>query len=323
MSPAPRPLAVAVDAAYEAAVVPSFTSIGYRTRSALFGWQAVEGASLAGRTVMVTGANSGLGFETASQLRRLGADVVVVARNPDRGRAAVEALGHGTAADGAGRVRLEQADMASVEDVRRLAGRVAGAGEPLAGVVHNAGAIIEDRTVTPDGLEATFAAMVVGPHLLTRELLPLLAEAGGRVVWMTSGGLYTTRLHLDDLQFEHGYSGTAAYARAKRAQVDLVAEWARRDRSGVVHAAVHPGWADTPGVRESLPTFHRLLGPVLRTPAQGVDTAVWALTSEEVARRSGELWFDRRRRLTGRLPGTVSSPDLRARLWDEVERLAG
>jgi NAD(P)-dependent dehydrogenase (short-subunit alcohol dehydrogenase family) len=132
--------------------------------------------------------------------------------------------------------------------------------------------------------------------------------------------MYAQKFDLDRLETDpDGFSGTTAYARAKRAQLVINHEWARRvDPAEVVFQAMHPGWADTPGVRESLPGFHRLTGPVLRSPHQGVDTLVWLAGSPDAARGSGRFWLDRRPRSEYKLPWTRSSDPSadQARLWE-------
>jgi dehydrogenase/reductase SDR family member 12 len=135
--------------------------------------------------------------------------------------------------------------------------------------------------------------------------------------------MYTQRLHLDDLQMERGeFDGTVAYARTKRAEVVLTELWAQRlEGSGVVVHAMHPGWADTPGVRSSLPTFYKSTRPLLRTPEQGADTIVWLAAAAEPARSTGGFWHDRRRRPTHRLPWTRESVAEREALWAACERL--
>jgi hypothetical protein len=122
------------------------------------------------------------------------------------------------------------------------------------------------------------------------------------------------------------YDGTEQYARAKRAQVTLNEMWAERvDHGEVVFHALHPGWADTPGVAESLPTFRRIVGPLLRTPEQGADTLVWLAATDRATESSGGFWLDRRPRSIHRLPTTRRSdtPARRARLWDECRRVCG
>ena len=121
--------------------------------------------------------------------------------------------------------------------------------------------------------------MVVGPFRLLAEVLPLLRAAdAARVIAVTSGGMYAQPLDLTDLGYERGvFDGTRAYARAKRAQVALVREWARRLRpaaDALTVNAMHPGWAATPGLAASLPRFARTMRPILRTPAAGIDTLV-------------------------------------------------
>ena len=117
----------------------------------------------------------------------------------------------------------------------------------------------------------------------------------------------------------NNYRGSQQYALAKRAQVTLNEMWADRiDQTEVVFHAMHPGWADTPGVRESLPTFRRVLGPLLRTPAQGADTLVWLAADPEPERCTGKFWLDRRVRPIHRVPSTRNSdrPGIRVALWD-------
>jgi NAD(P)-dependent dehydrogenase (short-subunit alcohol dehydrogenase family) len=195
----------------------------------------------------------------------------------------------------------------------------------LDALVDNAGAIHPRRTLTVDGLEATFATMVVNPFRLVHGLLPALADARGQVVAVTSGGMYAQSLDPDDLQSEDGeYDGVRAYARAKRAQVVLVREWARRLRGrGIRFDTMHPGWADTPGLREALPRFRSLLGPILRSPEEGADTAVWLAAGGAAGLRDGRLYLDRRARPFDRVPWTRVDAPTRAALWEHVLDLTG
>jgi NAD(P)-dependent dehydrogenase (short-subunit alcohol dehydrogenase family) len=218
------------------------------------------------------------------------------------------------------------ADMGSLASVRAAANLVLATESRLDVLIDNAGAIFAERTVGPDGIEATLATLVVGPFALEAALLPLMARTpGSRIVSVTSGGMYTQPVRLDDLQYERElWSGPRAYARAKRIQVALMREWNRRlVRAGidVAASAMHPGWADTPGLAEALPGFHRRMRPLLRTPAEGADTIVW------LARRSaavgGRLYLDRRPRPFDRIPATRLTAEDRRRLWDAVLELSG
>jgi NAD(P)-dependent dehydrogenase (short-subunit alcohol dehydrogenase family) len=191
-------------------------------------------------------------------------------------------------------------------------------------VIHNAGGLFADYGVSVDGHERTFATMVLGPFLLTRELLPALERTpGARVIWVASGGMYTQRLDVDHLEMEPGaYRGATAYARAKRAQVVFSEEWAKRLReAGIAVHAMHPGWADTPGLEVGLPGFRNLIAPLLRAPAEGADTIVWLAAADEPGRVTGRFWLDRAPRSTQKLVRANDSPEQRARLWELCERL--
>ena len=199
------------------------------------------------------------------------------------------------------------ADMASLASVRAAADEILEREPRIDVIVDNAGAMIPEREVTDEGFERTFAIMVLGPFTLVSRLLPRLLESpDGRLVAVTSGGMYTQALPLDDLAYERGtYSGAKSYARAKRAQVALIREWARRLRgTGVVANAMHPGWANTPGLEASLPGFAGLVGGQLRTAAEGVDTVLWLAAAPEARASSGRLFLDRRERPFDRIPST-------------------
>ncbi len=309
-----------VDGLLEISVIGSFGRPGYRLRRRLYGWADPAPASLAGKSVLVTGPTSGLGRATAEAAAGLGARVVLVGRNRERLSSVRDEL---TARHGEDRFPLYLADMGSLSSVRVAVELIRREEARLDVLVDNAGAITPERRTTADGLETTFATMVAGPFVLIDGLLPLLAASGsGRVISVVSGGMYLQALPLDDLQFERGeYDGTRAYARAKRAATTLIREWARRYDGPVRFAAMHPGWADTPGLAESLPGFHRLMGPLLRTPAEGVDTITWLATARGSDVPDGRLYLDRRPRPFDRLWSTRLSAVERGRLWDEVVRL--
>lgn len=283
-----------LDSAMEGLPPFAYTRLGFNARRRLWCWDEPKPDSMDGKVVVVTGATRGLGHAAAEALSSAGATVETVGRSG------------GT----------RQGDIGDLDQVRALAKELASAHKRIDVLIHNAGAIPPTRTITPQGLEAIWAMMVVGPHLLTKLLRDQLA--GGRVIWMTSGGMYTQRLHLDDVGMAHEeYDGVRQYARAKRAQVDLVHEYAQRGLP-FTSLAAHPGWAATQGVEESLPTFNKVMGPVLRSADQGSDTVVWLAATDEPL-RDGGLYFDRRLRSDRRLPNTSTSAADRARLWALVE----
>jgi NAD(P)-dependent dehydrogenase (short-subunit alcohol dehydrogenase family) len=310
----------AMDAAIEAAPPISFSRLGYGLRRRLFGWPALDTLSLAGKRVLVTGATSGLGLATATQLARLGAGVILVARDRVRGEGARRDIIEATRNPD---VTLYLADLGSLAATRALAGEVLAREPRLDVLVHNAGALHARRALSPEGHELSFATMVLAPFALTRELAPLLEKsAPSRVILVSSGGMYATRLRLDDLDFTRSpYDGAVAYARAKRAQVVLAEAWSERlGPRGVSVYSMHPGWADTPGVVTALPRFHEVTRRWLRTPEQGADTIVWLAASPDPG-PSGGFWLDRRPRGKHRLPWTRARAGEREALWLALEKL--
>jgi NAD(P)-dependent dehydrogenase (short-subunit alcohol dehydrogenase family) len=299
-------------------IVLSFDRTGFRIHSLRFRPDDLD-VDLSGRRCLVTGANSGIGYETALALADLGAEVVLLCRNRERGEAAAARIREAT---GNGRVSLELLDVSDLDCVREVGARLASA--PVDVLVHNAGVLPGTRELTRQGLELTLAAHVVGPFLLTQLLRARLeASRDARVVWVSSGGMYTRRLALGDPNWERrAYDGVIAYAETKRAQVVLAELWAEEFAgSRVVVNAMHPGWADTPAVRTSLPSFYRVAKSILRTPAEGADTAVW-LSASPRAQESGRFYFDREPRRTHLVRLTRESAADQRALWALCERLA-
>jgi NAD(P)-dependent dehydrogenase (short-subunit alcohol dehydrogenase family) len=277
---------------------------------------------MAGRTVLVTGPTSGLGRAATDALAALGARVVLVGRSPERLTALRDSL---VREYGEGRFPIVVADMGSLESVKAAASRVLATEPRLDVLVDNAGAMFPERTLGPDGIEATLATLVVGSFALEAALLPLMTRTpGSRIVAVTSGGMYTQAVRLDDLQYEREpWSGARAYAQAKRIQVALMREWDRRLAAAGIDISVnamHPGWADTPGLAEALPGFYLRMQPILRSPAEGADTIVWLATRPGAG--GGKLYLDRRPRPFDRLPSTRLKAADRRRLWNAVLELS-
>ncbi|MFT5203492.1 MAG: dehydrogenase/reductase SDR family protein 12 [Candidatus Aldehydirespiratoraceae bacterium] len=308
----------ALDTALEFPIVTSFTRLGYDIRSRLGGWTSLDDYDLSGRVAVVTGATSGLGLTAAGQLAAAGADVVLLGRNVERTAAARAMI---TDAHPQATVSTVIADMGDLDEVRAAAAQILKDHHRLDVLVHNAGALSAHRTEAPSGIEATVASQVVGPFLLTSLLLDRLCELeASRVITVSSGGMYAADLAVGHLEMGlDEYNGTEQYARAKRAQVALNEEWAGRFADTPVRFhAMHPGWADTPGVAASLPTFRRVVGPLLRSSEQGADTIVWlAADDSEPLTINGEFWLDRRCRSVHRLGRTRRSDTLNRRdeLW--------
>jgi NAD(P)-dependent dehydrogenase (short-subunit alcohol dehydrogenase family) len=305
-----------VDWTLEASVVGSFTRIGYRTRRRLFEWTPLQSLALDGKVAIVTGATSGLGRAAAESIAALGGRVCIVGRDPGRTE---RARGEISATAGSA-VEADLADLSSLAETAAVAARFAATHDRLDVLVLNAGALTHEYAVTGEGNELTFATHVLSPFVLTRALRPLLAAAApSRVIVVASGGMYTQPLDIGALEPEPAaYDGAKAYARCKRAQVVLAEEWTRELLdTGVSVNAMHPGWADTPGLRTALPGFTRLVGPLLRTPGEGADTIVWLAAAPDAAGLSGLFFLDRRARAKHRLRRTRRPDEAReaARLW--------
>jgi dehydrogenase/reductase SDR family member 12 len=326
-SAARRRLADLVDASLELPVVPSYTSIGPFVRRRIDDWTSVSSYDASGRTMVVTGATSGIGRAAARHLAEIGATVVVVGRDRAKTGRVLDELRSET---GSSTITSAVADIGDLGQVRALAEDLRSRHDRIDVLVHNAGALDEHRHITADGIEATVASQVVGPFLLTDLLLDRLHDplSPGRVITMSSGGMYSQALTVDDLQMgETDYRGTTQYARAKRAQVTLNEMWAARTPGrGVVFHAMHPGWADTPGVQQSLPRFRTIMRPFLRDADAGAETLVWlAVDDGDPLNANGAFWLDRRQRGIHILPTTKRSdtPHRRAQLWDWVSASAG
>lgn len=289
-----------IDDLLEASVVGGFSRLGFEARSRMQDWDPEYG--LAGTRMLITGGTGGLGFAAARQAVADGAIVAITGRDAQRTEDAAERIG----------AVPFVADAADLDVMGGLIDRVATELGGLDTLVNNAGALDSEYTVSPQGFETTYAVHVLAPFVLTARAL----GQAQTVIAVSSGGMYSQGLRLDGMQMSADeYDGVTAYARAKRAQVALNGEWARRYPDGPTFAAMHPGWADTPGVQQSLPTFRRLTGPILRSPEQGCDTILW-LAGHRV--RSGLFWLDRAPRSTVRLPWLRYSEEQAGTFFDLV-----
>jgi len=193
-------------------------------------------------------------------------------------------------------------------------------------VIHNAGVLVHQHQNTSDGNELTLATHLLGPYLMTNRLLPLLSRSeSGRVIFVTSGGMYTQRLNLSYLvDGPNKFDGVRLYAQAKRAQVILCEELSELlTQTNITINTMHPGWTDTPGVETALPIFYKMLKPILRSPQEGADTAVWLASSESAKTHSGKLFLDRKVRRTHVFPWTHEANRERHELIRALNTLSG
>ena len=192
-------LSRAFDKLLEWTIVLSFSQIGYILRHNMWDTAHLD-VDMSGKTCIVTGANSGLGFATSVHLAELGASVIMVARDPARGQSAVREVVDRT---GNPSVRLEIVDLSSLEAVRGFADRFLEQEDRLDVLINNAGVLLPERQLSADRFELSFATNVLGPFLLTNLLMPLLARSSpARIIFVSSGGMYTQKLDVDDLQSE-------------------------------------------------------------------------------------------------------------------------
>lgn len=295
----PSPVTDLLDGAMDRSLVLGYTRIGSGLRRLWWPADAPAGA-LVGKRVLVSGATAGIGLAMARSFAELGATVHLLGRDPEKVRRCVAEITDAVpGAEVVGEV-CDVSDLAAVTDwTADFANRV----PALDGLVHNAGLMPKERFVTPQGHELQLATHILGPHLMTERLLPLLQAAkGASVVFVSSGGMYSTPLVIDDLESTRNYNGVRAYARTKRMQVVLADAWSRRlaRSSGspdIKVESMHPGWVDTPGVAAYLPRFRVITRPLLRGLSDGADTAVWLVATRPQS-KPGHFWHDRAQRPT-------------------------
>jgi retinol dehydrogenase 12 len=273
-----------------------------------------------GKVCVVTGATSGIGKATATALARQGAQVVLVGR--DRGRS--EATAAELARVAASPPRVELADLASMDQVRALAGRL-GALDRVDVLVNNAGFVAGQRRVSADGFDEVFAVNHLAPFLLTNLLLGRLkASAPARVIMVTSDAHTAARLDLDDLQLEHGWDSWRSYANSKLANILFTRELARRlQGTGVTANCAHPGVVRTGFGRSARPLLRlglTIARPFLLSPERGASTIVYLATSPDVAGATGGYYVKSQLRE----PSPAARDDATARrLWELSEELTG
>ena len=289
-----------------------FTRAGYRTGRRTW---APMSTDMAEKHVVLTGASAGLGFETAVALLEAGATLTLVIRDPNKVASMQAALQErsGRQAD-----RVELADLSLLSQVNALSERLLSANRPIDVLINNAGALFNDYCQTSEGIETSAALLLLSPWRLTEAVHPLLAhhDTPARVINVVSGGMYTQKLQCESLVMsEDDYRGSVAYARAKRALTVLTELWSAQWRDDrIVVNAMHPGWADTPGVQGALPGFRRLTQRVLRSSQEGADTIVWLARAREADTISGQLFLDREPRTTHLRQRTLESVEERAAL---------
>jgi len=240
-----------------------------------------------GKTVVITGGNSGIGFETAVALAQAGATTVITARDAGRGQAAVDAIRHRS---GRADVSLVVFDLASLASVEAGAGAILERCPRIDVLINNAGVILAERRLTDDGFEATFAINHLGHFFLSQLLLDrITAGAPARIINVSSIAHRSARLDFDDLQSSRGYNGMSVYGRSKLANIYFTTELARRlAGTGVTVNCLHPGvvrtgWGGDGDLRGVLALGVAIGHPFMLTPKRGARTSVYLASSPDVA----------------------------------------
>ena len=275
------------------------------------------------KTMLVTGANAGIGKAAALALAQTGATVIIVCRNEARGKAAQAEI---IAQTGNQAVDLLITDLSSQDSIRQLAQSIQDKYDRLDVLVNNAGGVFTDRQLTVDGLEYTFALNHLGYFLLTNLLLDLLkASAPARIINLSSEAQSNGTINFDDLQGEQSYSGIRAYSQSKLANVLFTYELARRlGGTAVTVNAVHPGAVKTNFGRNTSNLFFRwmirLFGPFMRSPKKGAETAVYLAISPEVEGVTGKYFVDKQEKQSNEESYHTA---VAQRLWQVSEELTG
>ncbi len=274
--------------------------------------------NIEGKTVLVTGATSGIGYETALGLARGGAHVVIVGRNAEK---TARVLGELKAKSGSTKLESVLGDLSLLSEVRSVAQQFLAKHDALHVLVNNAGVINTGRELTREGHEVTFATNHLGVFLLTKLLLPALEKgAPSRVVTVSSGIHPLGKIHFDDLTLSRGYGPFKAYSQSKLANILFTQELARRlEGKNVTANVLHPGFvgsnfAQRPGALGAV--GHWFTTTFGKTPAKGAATSLYLSTSDEVSAVTGRYFIDCKE-----AKPRIRDTSVAARLWDVTEQL--
>lgn len=294
-------------------------------------WTADDIPDQTGRVAVVTGANSGLGLETARQLAAHGATVVLAVRRPERGAAAVEDIA-ATVPDA--RLELQQLDLASLDSVREAANQLRARYDGIDLLVNNAGVMYTDRETTVDGYELQFATNHLGHFAFTARLLDrLLRVDGSRVVTVSSLGHWAPfPIDLDDVRAERSYNRFGAYTRSKLSNLAFAYELHRRLAAAgeqTISVAAHPGGSDTELANHipGMGFMRRWMSPLAQPAAMGALPTLRAATDPAVSGGQylgpDRLCETRGHPIVVRSSARSQDPALQGRLWSLSEELTG
>ncbi|MBK9352737.1 MAG: SDR family NAD(P)-dependent oxidoreductase [Bacteroidetes bacterium] len=273
-------------------------------------------ASITGKHIVITGATSGIGLATANEMAQKGAHLTLVVRNKVKGEALKKELIEKT---GNKNINIEYCDLAIISEVKSLTKKMIGQKKNIDVLINNAGALFNERQITSEGIEQSFALLLLSPFIFTERLIPIFS-LNCRVINISSGGMYSQKLDLKNLNnISNPYNGSIAYANCKRGLVILTELWAKEYNSkNYTFNSMHPGWADTPGVVTALPVFYKITKHILRTPEEGADTINWLASSTEAGKLNGQFFLDRTIQTTHLFSKTKESEAVRQELKNKL-----
>eukprot|EP00043_Microstomoeca_roanoka_P001217 m.31583 g.31583 ORF g.31583 m.31583 type:complete len:324 (-) comp10697_c0_seq1:384-1355(-) len=281
-----------------------YTKSGYQAAAKHFREEDLS-VDIHDKHFMITGANSGLGKCCATEFAKRGATVHMVCRSEDRGQAAKEEIER--ECQGA-HLHLHILDMSDLKAVAEFSKKFVADGHPLDVLINNAGCMTHKKVITGDGFESNFAVNVMGPYVLTTMLLPALRKSSdSRVINVSSGGMLLHKLNADDPQLEkEEFNGVDAYSQQKRQLVVLAQIWAK-EYPFLKSYSMHPGWVDTPALREALPDFYEKMKDNMRDEREGADTIIWLGMANCIPEKDNGKFFEDRHAVKEHLPLTFTS----------------
>ncbi|XP_063586046.1 dehydrogenase/reductase SDR family member 12-like [Penaeus indicus] len=253
------------------------------------------------RHYVITGSNSGIGFEIAQEVARRGGVLHMVCRNFEAAKKARSDIITSTGND---KIHLHTVDLSRPREVLAWAKEFAATHDRLHVLINNAGCMIHERRLDEDEIEYNFAVNTLTVHIMVTMLLPLLQRSeDARVINVSSAGMLCVKLDPHDLMHEsmEPFNGTLVYSQNKRQQVVMTLWYAQR-YDKIHFSSMHPGWADTVAVRTSIPQFYEMMKDNLRTAAEGADTAVWLAISKAALKHPSGLFFQDREPVSVHLP---------------------
>ncbi len=273
--------------------LPSFSAIGYHVRRLV--WPDVA-TDFRGQQWLVTGASRGLGREIARLAAMHGATVLAAGNDAQELSDMISTF----TANGVTAPAIEVVDFSSQQQTHELLQRLTDAGRRIDVLINNVGFLPTRHELTSEGREASYVVNLLSIYHLTEGAIARgLLKTNAVVINMASGGAYSAALNVRRLNYTkaENFVGAGAYAYHKRALIVLAEYWRQRyAQHPISFYVMHPGWARTPGVRQSMPTFNWLMRPILRTPTAGVDTAIWLAATRPVQAPGEAVWFDRKAR---------------------------